>query len=112
MYRRGYNFRVRYGITLSDAERIRNRQDGQCAICGVALPEILEYKLVAAGMAVDHCHSSGMVRGLLCRNCNLLLGHAKDCTKILGNAINYLLRHTGLTNEEDQDAEKNRQSDG
>lgn len=111
-YRRDYHFLVNYGITLIDVEQMRKSQSGRCAICDVALPKILEYKTVKHGLAVDHCHNSGRVRGLLCRSCNLLLGYAKDSTEILGNAISYLLRHTRLIDEEDQDAEKNRQSDG
>lgn len=54
-------------------------QKGLCKLC--ELPK----KLV-----VDHCHETGKVRGLLCRNCNLLIGHAKEDIVILQNAINYL----------------------
>jgi hypothetical protein len=39
---------------------------------------------------VDHCHETGRVRGLLCHNCNTLLGHAKDNVAVLKNAINFL----------------------
>ena len=42
--------------------------------------------------AHDHCHRTGRVRGILCRECNLLLGHARDDTNVLKAAIDYLDR--------------------
>lgn len=41
-------------------------------------------------LVVDHCHSSGVVRGLLCHNCNRALGLLKDSTRNLESAIRYL----------------------
>lgn len=41
----------------------------------------------------DHCHSTGKLRGLICRSCNLVLGHAKDSPEILTEAIEYLARY-------------------
>jgi hypothetical protein len=60
------------------------RQDFRCAICQ---RHQSEFKI---SLAVDHCHETGTVRGLLCYPCNTLLGYAKDSTKILSSAINYL----------------------
>lgn len=62
-------YRKRYGITLSDYDRMLDEQDGKCAICGSE----------TAGntgqcFAVDHCHESLAVRGLLCIKCNSRLG--------------------------------------
>jgi len=70
-----------YGLSPEDYQQLRNEQDDQCAICGdffVSTPH------------VDHCHTTGEVRGLLCRSCNSLLGHAKDSPNILKKAIRYL----------------------
>ena len=39
---------------------------------------------------IDHCHTTGQVRGLLCRNCNTGLGYFKDNTEFLTSAIEYL----------------------
>jgi hypothetical protein len=39
---------------------------------------------------VDHCHTTGAVRGILCHHCNLLLGHAKDAEDTLLSAVTYL----------------------
>ncbi len=44
-------------------------------------------------MSVDHDHATGKNRGLLCTNCNKVLGHAKDDVTILRRAIAYLEAH-------------------
>jgi hypothetical protein len=45
---------------------------------------------------IDHDHETGEVRGLLCRACNTLLGCVQDDAKLLGRAINYLIKHARL----------------
>ncbi len=61
------NYKRLYGITLECYEKIFFEQEGKCAICQQA-PQKLR-------LGVDHNHSSGKVRGLLCGPCNLALGH-------------------------------------
>jgi len=63
----------RYGITEDDVMRLAESQGGRCAVCGDT-PDTGKFH----GLHVDHCHEMGAVRGLLCRFCNLALGHAKD----------------------------------
>ena len=75
------SLRSKYGITVEDYERMHNEQGGVCVICQNA------DKLV-----VDHDHITGKVRGLLCHNCNLGLGHFKDNALVLRMAIGYLLK--------------------
>lgn len=58
------------------------KQKGVCAIC--FLPP-LEIRL-----AVDHCHKTGKIRGLLCTACNNALGCMLDSVYLLGSAIAYL----------------------
>lgn len=70
-------------ITEEQFEALLAGQSGVCAICFEAVSERLN---------VDHDHSTGKVRGLLCRRCNLLLGKALDNETILASAINYLRR--------------------
>lgn len=60
-------------------------QNNSCYICN----EILSKRAF-----VDHCHSTGKIRKLLCNNCNLALGNAKDNIEILKNMINYLEEHS------------------
>jgi hypothetical protein len=55
-------------------------QDGKCLICG----------LESQKLCIDHDHATDKIRGLLCRDCNLMLGHARDDQDILRNAANYL----------------------
>ena len=60
-------------------------QDGRCAICE-RLPE-------DEVLRVDHDHSTGKIRGLLCRHCNLALGNMKGDISLLRKAIAYLEKH-------------------
>ena len=75
--------RKRFGITLEDYSKMLDAQNGVCAIC---------YKACVTGLAlaVDHSHSTKKIRGLLCANCNKVLGHAKDSIEVLKQAIKYL----------------------
>lgn len=68
-----------YGLPDDMAQQLANNREGTCAICG-------ETKF----LVVDHCHTSGQVRGLLCQQCNSMLGYAKDKINVLQNAIKYL----------------------
>ena len=73
----------RRGLTEDSFALMWKRQDGKCMICG----ELFGRQFDAC---VDHDHKIGKIRGLLCRGCNLILGHARDDTKILSAAIAYL----------------------
>ena len=72
----------RYGITGDDYLKMQAKQDNKCAICSLE-PENI-------GLAVDHNHVTGKVRGLLCYTCNTGLGAFKDNVNFLKNAISYL----------------------
>lgn len=74
-----------YGITIEQYENMFELQEGCCAICDIHLSKTGKKKLY-----IDHCHSSGKVRGLLCQHCNFVLGQAKDTVSILESAILYL----------------------
>lgn len=84
------NLRNRYGVTLAQFEFLLDSQENACAICGMELNADLSYKGHQAKPVVDHCHSTGNVRGILCNGCNLIIGHAKDCIDRLSQAIVYL----------------------
>lgn len=72
----------RFGITMAEYQALSDAQDGRCAICG-AQPN-------GKALAVDHCHSSAKVRGLLCSSCNTAIGLLKDSPGLLRKAIDYL----------------------
>lgn len=46
-------------------------------------------------LAKDHCHKTGMYRGLLCLSCNTAIGLMKDSIEILSRAVDYLTKHRG-----------------
>ena len=73
-----------YGITSEQYYLIEKHQKFKCAICETDKPQIFDK------WQIDHCHKTNNVRGLLCENCNKLLGYAKDNQTILKNAIMYL----------------------
>jgi hypothetical protein len=78
----------RYGITLSDYNSKLSKQGGACAICRA--PESKQ----GQHLSVDHCHTSGINRGLLCDRCNRALGAFKDSISLLERAVEYLREYT------------------
>lgn len=78
-YNREQKLKKRYGMSSEEFEHIKVSQGGGCAVCGK------EDRLV-----VDHCHSEGHVRGLLCHQCNIALGMVKDDTNTLRRMVGYL----------------------
>lgn len=85
---RARNLAARYGLTPIAFDSMATGQGGACAICG-ELPVGQRHR-PSAGLVVDHNHSTGAVRGLLCVNCNALLGYAHDNQDTLRAAIAYL----------------------
>lgn len=77
-------YRSQYGLSLDDVERMRA---GGCAICG-ATGSVGRH----GQLHVDHCHTTGRVRGILCHSCNLGIGNFKDDPDLLRKAIAYLER--------------------
>lgn len=76
---RKHNLQHKYGLSLEDFDNLLEDQNYLCKICKE------EKELV-----VDHCHNSGRVRGLLCRECNSGLGMFKDSILYLQAAQEYL----------------------
>ena len=77
-----------YGITLSQYVGLLSLQKGFCAICGE--PEKTERNGKLKRLAVDHCHETGIIRGLLCQKCNTAIGSLDHNIEILNKAIEYL----------------------
>jgi hypothetical protein len=77
-----------YKLTLEDYNLMVEKQKGCCKICGKHVSSLKGKK---TRLCVDHCHTTGKVRGLLCEPCNTLLGMAKDDTRTLQSAIAYLM---------------------
>ena len=77
------NLARRYNLSLEEYEEIVSLQKQKCLLC-----EIETEKL-----AVDHCHQTGKVRGLLCHNCNTSICLLKEDIKTLFKIIEYLQKH-------------------
>ncbi len=81
-----------YGIRYVDSFALFKIQKGKCAICGC-------YNTDARNgghkhLALDHCHATGKVRGLLCMSCNMSLGFLDDNIDYLSKGISYLKEHS------------------
>lgn len=72
-----------YGLSSEDTQQMLVEQGNCCKICYVKF-------LGGPKPYVDHCHKTGRIRGLLCMQCNMGLGLAKDNSITLGRAIEYL----------------------
>jgi len=72
-----------YGISYTEYLAILESQNSCCAICGTANGR-------TRALAVDHCHDTGEIRGLLCSNCNTGIGNLRDDIELLQKAIQYL----------------------
>ena len=83
----------KYGITVDNYYQMLENQNGGCGICGTKVPSARQRQYVTQEMFfVDHCHSTGKVRGLLCGKCNRGLGYFEDEPERLEEAANYLRR--------------------
>ena len=71
-----------YNLSVEEYNNMLASQDSLCSICKT------QTKLV-----VDHCHTTGKVRGLLCNRCNMGLGHFKDTVALLKHAEEYLKKY-------------------
>tara|TARA_R110002073_G_scaffold182180_1_gene340464 strand:- start:65 stop:532 length:468 start_codon:yes stop_codon:yes gene_type:complete len=81
-YEKEYRLKSKYGMSLKEKNVLLQKQNNKCKIC------LVEFSNITPN--IDHCHTTNKVRGLLCLNCNTGLGHFKDNTKLLTQAINYL----------------------
>ena len=79
-------FQKKYGMTYGQAKLRLDDQGGGCAICGTPLSYDAHYPTPH----IDHCHATGVVRGLLCSPCNQGLGYFKDDPDRLRDAAEYL----------------------
>lgn len=84
--RREYQLRRKFNLTSVEYDAILERQGGGCAICRQARDPNGRW------LAVDHCHDTGRVRGLLCTNCNQAIGKLQDNPDRLRVAVAYLER--------------------
>lgn len=85
----------RYGITLTEYNKMFKKQNGVCVIC--KKPETVSHHVgVFFRLSVDHNHKTGKIRGLLCLKCNRAIGLFEHKIKNLQKAINYLKRKINM----------------
>lgn len=72
-----------YNMTISEYCALLESQNQVCGICGGVNSD-------GRRLFIDHDHKTGKVRGLLCHQCNIMLGHAKDNLSVLRSAVGYL----------------------
>lgn len=80
----------KYGITLQDYEKMHEERNGKCDICNREETSTEKSTGNIRRLAVDHCHNTEKVRGLLCATCNTALGKFRDSKDTLLKAIEYL----------------------
>lgn len=83
-WKKNSDLKRKYGITLDEYNAMHEAQGGVCAICHSDEP------IKTQPLAVDHCHTTHRVRGLLCSNCNMGLGKFMDNKYIIEKAVKYL----------------------
>lgn len=93
LYEADRNLRRKYGITSDQYKEMLKTQGDACAIC--KKPETSPDGRTGGtkSLAVDHCHETQRIRGLLCKRCNTLLGSVGDSMDLLVQMVLYLERH-------------------
>jgi hypothetical protein len=82
LYSRRSRVRITYGLEPKEYDELLFKQNNGCAICAE--------KPKTKSLHVDHCHTTGTVRGLLCHGCNTAIGLLKEDKDIMQKAIKYL----------------------
>lgn len=86
------DLKSKYNISMEKFNELLLVQNNKCKICNT------EFK-TEKGTHIDHCHTTGNIRGLLCANCNVLLGMSKDSIDILKSAQIYLKKYNSKLKE-------------
>lgn len=77
--------KAKYGVSAEQYAEMVARAKGRCELCGDP-PS-------SRGLGIDHCHRTGIVRGLLCTRCNTALGKLRDDPRLMRAAADYVERH-------------------
>lgn len=81
-------FLRKYGLTMEQVEERKRKRDFKCDICSQEASGTGKDAL-----HVDHCHETGVVRGMLCMRCNNGIGHFGDNVDLMESARRYLIEH-------------------
>ena len=81
---KNHKLKHKFGISIEQYNEMYTIQNGCCAICNEHQDSF------SKALAVDHCHTTGKIRGLLCSKCNVGIGHFNDDVSKVLNAVAYL----------------------
>lgn len=87
-WKKDKNLKYRFGITLEQYTSMLEKQNNCCDICKRHKSKFKR------SLAVDHCHKTGKIRGLLCSKCNGNIGKVYESIELLQNMIDYLKLYT------------------
>lgn len=87
-----FRLKKKYGLSLEEWRKMFSDQNHQCFLCDTKVTE--EFGNNREKGVVDHCHHSGVVRRILCQNCNRALGLVKENKNTLERMIKYLEQST------------------
>lgn len=92
---RHYGLKRYYDLSLATYNVMLAAQGGVCAICKGTENYVPKGATEPKPLSVDHNHETGEIRGLLCSNCNYVVGHCKENRNVLLEAIKYLDKYAG-----------------
>lgn len=92
------NLKAKYGIDIDDYIKMLEKQNYRCAICCASSNNVKGKTRKLWNFAVDHCHKTKQIRGLLCNSCNRAIGLLQDDVTILRKAADYLAKHDSYVN--------------
>jgi hypothetical protein len=83
-----------HGVTKEQYYSMLEKQGGVCAICGADKSRVKDKSKNGKTLmfAIDHCHTTGKIRGLLCSKCNMAIGQLGDTADSVNRAVEYLRR--------------------
>jgi len=87
-YNKKYKLQYNYGLSVDEYNNLLVEQENRCAICFTSVEQL------PRGLVVDHNHTTGKARGLLCHACNVALGMLKESEDNLMGALSYLRKHS------------------
>ena len=93
MKARERHLQKRYRLSNEDYEALLFSQNGGCAICKTDSCYTHPKSGKPVSLSVDHCHDTGTIRGILCKDCNIGLANFKDEPYLLVRAIKYLSKN-------------------
>jgi hypothetical protein len=90
---RVYHYRTKFGLTVDKYNEKLEQQSYVCEICKQA--ETIKEPRTGRirNLSIDHCHTTGKIRGLLCNTCNHVLGKYKDNVSLFQSCIDYLNKY-------------------